>query len=127
MPTTAGSRATIQASPADRELEVRTKPGPRVPLTIAIAREIAVVEVSAHRRDLVEEPADRHLGCGRLGQHKRSKHREDNYGKDCCGEESSHSLSSEQFAEIRLKQRTLLRGRFRKVKKKLLFSPPPPR
>src|SRR5439155_350961 len=87
--------------PPDRELEVRTEPGPGVPLTIAVSGEVAVIEVPAHRRDLIEEPGERHLRRGRLGPGGRSEDRDDNDGKDCYGEESSHFLSSERFGETR--------------------------
>src|SRR5262252_2926539 len=46
---------------ADGELEVRAEARTRVPLMVAGAGEVAVVDVAAHRRDLIEEPGDRHL------------------------------------------------------------------
>src|SRR5262249_5879624 len=44
--------------PADRELEVGAEPGSPVPLRVAVTGGVAVVDVSAHRRNLVEEPGD---------------------------------------------------------------------
>src|SRR5262249_43492471 len=45
----------------DREHEVGTEASPGVPFMIAVTRVVAVVEVPAGRRDLVEEPGDRHF------------------------------------------------------------------
>src|SRR5207245_1156422 len=39
---------------ADRELEVRAEASPRVPLTIVVTAEVAVVDIAAGRRDLIE-------------------------------------------------------------------------
>src|SRR5262249_10909805 len=70
---------------ADRELEVRTEARPRVPFFVAVAAEVAVVEVAAQRSDLVEEPGDRPLGRrrarGRLREDRRSEHRGDDEGE----------------------------------------------
>src|SRR5207247_10369106 len=52
--------------PADRELEVRTEPGAPVPLAVAVAGQVAVVDVVARCRHLVEESGDRHLPRRRL-------------------------------------------------------------
>jgi len=78
--------------PANRELEVGTEASPGVPFTIVVAAEVAVVEIPACRRDLVEGPGDRHLrrrrACGRLREYRRSQHREDDEG-EYCGENTS--------------------------------------
>src|SRR4029450_2369289 len=54
--------------PADREPEVRTEPGARVPFSVAVAGQVAVKDVPACCRDLVEQPGDRHLRDRRLGE-----------------------------------------------------------
>ena len=76
--------------PPDLEREVRTEPGPAVPLPIAGAGQVAVVEVPARRGDLVEEPGDRDPGRRRLREDRRSQQRKDDAGEERLDEESSH-------------------------------------
>src|SRR5262249_8816840 len=80
--------------PTHRELEVRAEARTRVPLTLAVAGEVTVVDVTARRRDLVEGPGDRHLWrrgtCGRLREDRRSQHREDDEGEYCGDKTSPH-------------------------------------
>src|SRR5262249_12936056 len=79
--------------PTDRELEVRAEAGPGVPLAVAVPGEVSVVEIPAHRGDLIEETAESYLrgrslgDCGR-GEHQRSEDCKD--GNTC---KSAHSLS----------------------------------
>src|SRR5262249_32448738 len=79
---------------ADRELEVRAEARARVPLTVVVTSEVAVVDVTARRRDLVERPGDRHLRRrgtrGRLREDRRSQHREDDEGEYCGDNTSPH-------------------------------------
>src|SRR5262249_23325986 len=76
--------------PADRKLEVRTEPGTPIPLTVAVTGQVTVVRVPAHRRDLVEEPGDRHLRDRRLGKPWRSQRHEGDKGEYCRNEGSMH-------------------------------------
>jgi len=70
--------------PPDRELEVRAEASPGVPFMIAGARVVAVVEVTAHRGDLIEGSADRHLRRRNrlLRQDDRSRRCESDEGED---------------------------------------------
>src|SRR5262249_9505595 len=54
----------------DREFEVRPKAGSGVPLAITGPRQVAVIEVRAHRGDLIEETGDRHRGLRGLSQRR---------------------------------------------------------
>src|SRR4029077_9780876 len=77
---------------ADRELEVGTEARSRVPLTIVVAGEVAVVNVAAGRRDLVEGAADRHLRrrWRRLRKGRQRRYREDDYCENCDDKTSPH-------------------------------------
>src|SRR5205823_1379053 len=79
---------------ADRELEVRAEARARVPLTVVVAGEVAVVDVTARRRHLIEGPGDRHLRRrrtrGRLREGWRSQHREEDEGEYCGDNTSPH-------------------------------------
>src|SRR6185503_14771868 len=79
--------------PAHRELEVRAESGPGVPLAVAVPGEIAVVKISAHRRDLIEETAESHLRRRRLGENRCNKDYRSEHCKDGNNSKSSHSLS----------------------------------
>ena len=60
---------------ADRELEVGTETNPRIPLTIVVTAEVAVVDVAASRRNLVEGSCDRYLRLRRWGLRECRPHR----------------------------------------------------
>src|SRR4029077_6313010 len=83
-------------NPADRELEVRAEPGPGVPLLVAVPSEVAVVEVPAHRRDLVEKPADGYRRGRSLSECRRRNDQGSEHCKDGNTSKSSHSLSCGQ-------------------------------
>src|SRR5262249_23615327 len=76
--------------PADRELQVRTEPGARIPLTVTVTGQVAVERVPAHRRDLVEEAGDRHLRSRCLSEPWRRQHRENDEGHYCGNYAPSH-------------------------------------
>src|SRR5262249_20101552 len=76
--------------PPDRELEVRPEASPGVPFTIAVARVVAVVEVSARRGDLIEESGDRHFRRGHLGARGRRQGEKGQEGDECEDESFPH-------------------------------------
>ena len=76
--------------PPDRELEVRADASPGVPFTIAVARVVAVVEVPAHRGDLIEESGDRHLRRRHLGARGRRQREKGQEGDECKDQSFPH-------------------------------------
>src|SRR5206468_10038805 len=88
--------------PADRELEVRTEPGARVPLAVAVAGQVAVVDVVARCRHLVEESGDRHLRRRRLSKPRRCQRHDDGEGEYRRYRESSHHCPPQDRGEPQL-------------------------
>ena len=70
-----------------------------VPLVVAVPGEVAVVEIPAHRGDLVEEAADGHLRGRGLGDRGRDKDHGSEHCKDGNTSKSSHSSPEANFGE----------------------------
>src|SRR6185369_10184946 len=78
---------------AHGELEVGTEPRPRVPLTVVVPAEVAVIDVATDRRHLVEGAGDRHLRrrwCRRLREGRQRRYREDDECEYCGDKNSPH-------------------------------------